>query len=405
MGVELTYNELFQDKLIFESIGRKSYYEDTYPDLIKNRNKKPTRFIKYVLNYWQSIRKKPKKKGNLLFLEHKFENIARNLSKDYNIYLLHDSIRIYREYYKQKYFQYFYRNWLKKVDRSFITHDMSFAKKALIDVQNYLIKNNIDIVFTGNDKMFMEKLILMAAQNIGVPTVVIQHGIYTDEISFAKLKTADTAENFWTWSQYIKDCYLKRYNKAESSVKVIGYPFTLLEKKRAEREAVLFLGNNYRKGSNIEGVKYIDKARTVLEVCNELGIPFHYRPHPGEIIDSEYGEIGGHTTGDRTLLEDLDSVSIVIGDVSSAMVEAVLCGKNVIQIVWNELSEQASKDPMYSFTIKVSGEKKDIMKAINQCMNADLECQIDEYYIFKNPSFYHDIYNYIDELLPRRGRL
>ena len=44
----LQYNELFQDKYIFESVGRRSYYEEMYPALVQNRNRKPTRFIKYI---------------------------------------------------------------------------------------------------------------------------------------------------------------------------------------------------------------------------------------------------------------------------------------------------------------------------------------------------------------------
>ena len=399
MEIEPTYDELFQDKLIFESIGRGSYYEETYPELVRKRNRKPTRFVKYILNAEQEIRKKHNKRGNLLFLEHTFENIARNLNKNYNIYLLHDSINIYKDYRNQKYYQHFYRTWLKEIDKSFITHNMSYALGAMKQVESFLVNNDIDLVFTGNDKMFMEKLLLTASKNVNIQTVVIQHGIYTDEVSFEKLKTADTAENFWTWSQYVKDCYLRRYGKKDSCVKVIGYPFDLLEPSKGSSKAVLFIGNNYRKGDSIEGSKFIKVAKVVLDVCNELNIPFYYRPHPGEIVDSEYGDILNHISRSNKLLEDIANARIVVGDISSVMVEAGLCRKHVIQIMWNQLSRTASTDPLYGFTIKVNEARGEIREAICQCLNSDVENEIDEYYLYRNQSFFDDINKYVDELI------
>ena len=399
MKIEATYNDLFQDKLIFKDIGREDYYEKDYPTLVKQRNRKPTRFIKYMLNIRQAIRSKPRKKGNLLFLEHKFERIARNLSDQYNIYLLHDSIKIYREFRKYKYFQYFYRTWLKQIDKSFTTHNMDYATEAMESVQSYLIKNDINLVLVGNDKMFMEKLLLLAARNANIPTVVIQHGIYTDEVSFQKLKTADTAVNFWAWSQYVKDCYLRRYNRDEKSVKVIGYPFELIEPVQPVLKSVLFIGNNYKKGDPKAGEKFVDIAKTVLSICEELNILFNYRPHPGEIIDSEYGDLKDYIHTSNTLLEDIDSANIVIGDISSVMIEAGLCGRDVIQILWNELSRTASKDPMYSFTIKVSNERDEIKNAITRCLSYHERHQIEEYYMYRNPTLFEDIRRYIEELI------
>ena len=400
MSKGLQYDSFFQDKYIYDSIGRGSYYEETYPDLVQKRNRKPTRFIKYPLNYYQRIRKSTKKAGNILFLEHKFERMARSLSDNYNIYLLHDSINIYKEFRKEGFYQFFYRSWMKLIDKSFFTHDMQYANKALVAAQKYLKKNNIKVVFTGNDKLFMEKLLLTAAENINIPTVVIQHGIYTDEVSFQKLKTADTAVNFWAWSQYVKDCYLKRYNRDDTSVKVIGYPFELIEPVQPVSKSVLFIGNNYKGDTKSRGL-FIDIANTVLSICKELNISFSYRPHPGEIIDSEYGEIIDHTQKDKTLLEDLDSASIVIGDISSVMIEAGLCGRDVIQILWNELSRTASMDPMYSFTIKVGNVRNEIKSAINQCLSSHERHKIEEYYMYKNPNFFDDIHGYVEELIMR----
>lgn len=399
MSELIEYEDLFQDRYIFESIGKSRYYDELYPDIIKERNNKKTRFIKYALNVLQGMRKQDNKKGNLLFLEHKFIHIAKGLSDDYNIYLLHDSLHIYKSFRKENYYQYFYRIWLKLIDKSYITHDMQYAFKAMKKVQSFLRKNKINIVFTGNDKMFMEKLVLIAAKRISIPTVVIQHGAYTDEWSFGKLKTADTADNFWSWSEYIKDCYIKRYNKKADRVKVIGYPFELLNEKPQGEPAVLFLGNNYRNTNYEEGIGYLEVAKNVLAVCDKLGIQYNYRAHPAERIDSEYGHIAEHIHKGNSLLQDIEAASIVIGDVSSAMVEAGLCKRKVIQIIWSDRSKETLNDPLYGFTIKIANKQEEIEKAIQNCMENDKENQINEYYMYKDPCFLDNIKKYVLELI------
>lgn len=151
---------------------------------------------------------------------------------------------------------------------------------------------------------------------------------------------------------------MRRYNKDKNKVKVIGYPFELINSNYKISNAVLYLGNNYQKGDHKENIEYIKMVKMVLEICVELNIPFYYRPHPGEVINSEYGDISKHININNTLLEDIGLAEIVIGDISSAMIEAGLCGRSVIQIIWNELSKNGSLDPMYGFTEKYKRIRK-----------------------------------------------
>lgn len=393
--MENRYEDIFQDSFVFRAIGQGRYYDETYPKLVNERNAKPTRFIKYALNLYQASRRRGKKKGNILFLEHKFDLIMQELSEDYNIFLLHDSINIYRTYIQRNYYQHFYRTWQKLLDKSFLTHDMQYADIARERIQRFLTEKNIDIVFTGNDKRFMEKLLLCAAKNVGIPGIVIQHGIYTDEWSFKKLRTADTADYFWTWSQYTRDCYINRFNKNPENVRVIGYPFELLSESFHGDQAVLFIGNSYKLTNYVEGMSYIQIAKRVLDVCNALDIKFNYRSHPTEKIDETYGTIKDHITRGNSLLEDLASNSIIVGDVSSIMIEASLCKRKVVQIVWNDRSRDAANDPMYNFTVKATNDYDSIKDAISSCMNNDDAKQIDSYYMYRDADFTKNIKEYI----------
>ncbi len=398
---KIEYEDLFQDKKIFDSIGQGRYYSELYPCKIKEQNKKKTRFLKYLINFYQDKKRFTNEKKNILFLEHRFSRIADVLSDSYNIYLLHDSIKIYREFRNKGYHQHFYRTWMKCIDKSYITHDMTFAEKAACGVERYFAKNNINLVIVGNDKRFMERLIMIVAKRMLIPTVVIQHGAYTDEWSFGKLKTANTADIFWTWSDYIKDCYVKRFNKNPDSVTVIGYPFELLNDK-PNKKTVLFLGNNYKNTNYDEGIGYIRIAKLVLKVCDELDVNFLYRPHPGEEIDElEYGELINYIRKNTTLLEDLKLSSIVIGDFSSAMIEASLCNRKVVQVVWSDRSKETLKDPMYSFTYKTSDNYDDIKITLKKCIEDKNNSIIDDYYMHKELFFEENIKKNVERIIDK----
>ena len=116
----------------------------------------------------------------------------------------------------------------------------------------------------------------------------------------------------------------------------------------------------------------------------------------------EYGKIAEHIHRGSTLLQDLETASIVIGDVSSAMVEAGLCKRKVIQIIWSERSKGTLNDPLYGFTIKIANEQEQIEKAIKYCIEAKEKNQINEYYMYKDPHFLDSIKNYVSELLTEK---
>ena len=83
------------------------------------------------------------------------------------------------------------------------------------------IYNNISLVMMGNDKLFLEKAVKKAAEDIDIPVVIIQHGIYL-ESSFAKGRAASSARYFWAWSKYVAEIYQKIYRN-NARIDIIGY--------------------------------------------------------------------------------------------------------------------------------------------------------------------------------------
>ncbi len=397
--MNIVYEDIFQDKFIFESVGRNVYYSDAYPVLVRKREKKATRFIKVILNNSMAIKaKRSMGENNVIILEPMFEHLFAKADESINFYLLHDSGIYYRKYKNSKYRQFFYREWQSLIDRSFLSHDMSFANRAAEDVQEFYIRNNIKAIVMGNDKRFIERLLLIVAQNYNIPVIVIQHGVYSDQWSFGKLKTSNTADYFWAWSNYIRDCYIKRFNKNPEKVKVIGYPFEYIKDYSVKRNAVLFIGNQYR---NADGEKtfHLKIAKSVLEICKNSGFDFVYRPHPGEIIDEDYGELSSYVSQGRTLLEDFSFSKVAVGDISTAMVEAALSGLQVVQVLWNDRTKEVINDHTYDFTIKVNNNYNEIEQAIKSGMFADVQIDINNDYLYINPCICDNVSDYINEVI------
>ncbi len=391
--MNIEFDNLFQDSVIFSSIGR-NYYSETYPEVVRERDGKKSGFVKKILNLTSEVKSAFRcGKTGVLLLEPMFESLFRGLDSSYQIYLLHDSGKFYKDYKKSGYIQFFYRDWQKAIDKSFLSHDMSYANRAASDVQAFYRKKNIKAVVMGNDKRFIERLMLISAQEMGIPDIVIQHGIYSDAWSFGKLLTADTADHFWTWSEYTRSCYLNRFNKNPDRVKVIGYPFCLPE-NLSNGKSVLFIGNQYKVDKH-EKEEHLKIANTVLRICNELNISYIYRPHPGETIDGSYGDLASHISCHTDLIDDLSESKLVVGDISTALVEAGLCGLNVVQVIWNDNSRNALSDPIYGFTKKVSNDYDEMKKAIADLISSESRPQLNEYYLYNNPNIKSDAVKYL----------
>ena len=394
------FEDFYQDYFIFQRLGRGKYYTESYPDAIKNNRLKPKQLIKDFLNLFESILyNKSKTRPCILIWETKFKEIIEDHVKFYNFIVVTNSLKKYKQVSKIKGIKvYFAHHWYDLIDKGFETHNMKYTKEAVDKIKKYIKKNNIRVVILGNDKMFIERAIKAAAEEINVPVVIIQHGIYNID-SFKQLQTADSARHFWVWSEYIKDIYLKYTGKQDTDIKVIGYPFRLDIVPVKNKRKVLFLGNQYLNYNKKEGDGYFKIAETVYDICKKNNLEFVYRPHPSEKITSKYNIFKEKISKNSSLMFDLKETWVVVGDISSTMVEAALVGRPVVQVIWRPRSEIGVTDPMYGFTKKTINDKSHIEKTILNCVESEYVNSLNKYYIMRNDNLKQDIKKYIDELI------
>lgn len=385
--MRVEYDDLFQDVEINEKIGRGSFYSDTYRrEIAQNRSLK-RRILKTLLNRISMTRLyfAPKRR-NVLIWGAKFTRIINEEKDFFNFIAVSNSVNEMRKLKQSRgIYPFFTFHWQSLIDDSFLTHDMNSAQKATEKISCFLKKNRICLILLGNDKLFIERAIKTAGETLHVPVVIIQHGIYNID-SFKKLKTADSANTFWVWSDYVKDLYNKYIRRIDVNVRVIGYPLEHPSLKKCDDKNVLFLGNQYFKFNQEEGEGYLQIAKTVKEICKKNGWRFKYRPHPSEIIDDRYK--GFTVSKGIPLLQDIEQSKIVVGDVSSSMIEAAMYGRPVVQIIWSDRSKIGTCDPMYSFTLKCSDKSDDIAKTIAQALSLEnQDTFIDEYYMYIDNDF------------------
>ena len=370
-------------------------------EFCKKNNNCVIQLLKTILNSIENVLfPLDKDAPNILMIDYIFKRIIKQQEKNYNFFIICNSIhQMKKEYrYRENFRNHFPHKWETLINKSFFSKNMYCAHKAIELIKQYITKNNIRIVIIGNDKLFLEKAVIFAARECKVPVVIMQHGVYNKD-SFEKLHSAYTCDYFWAWSDYTKDIYLDVYNKENNSVKVIGYPFEIVRGRPQKKRTVLFLGNYYANVNKIEGERYLNIAKMVYDICIKKEYIFTYRPHPSEIIDDSYGILLKSIRKGVPLAEDLKYNEIVIGDISSVMLEAGLIGRKVIQIIWSDRSKIGFTDPIYSFTLKCSDNYQDIEQLLDNVFNKDDEAFIDDYYLKVNDNFETTIFNLINELL------
>lgn len=396
--LEFSYESFYEDYFINKKIGREKFYNDVYPEIIRHNLDVKRIIIKDILNVWEK-RRLGGKRINVLVWGSKFEFLLNDINDNFCFFLITNSVKEYWHFcQKGNYRVHFSHKWQALVDKGYTLYDLKYTKIAIKKVADFIKSNDIKLVILGNDKLFVEKLLQYAASEANVKTIVIQHGIYNVD-SFRILNTSNTAEHFLTWSRYVKDIYRECFPNINNDIRVIGYPFEINRNQMPKKPVALFLGNQYANYNKIEGENYLKIAKLVYEICREKGIDFIYRKHPAEILNMNYGDIKECVSNNKELMDDLNRVSIVIGDVSSVMLESALVGKHVIQIIWSERSSVGLKDLMYSFTEKTDATYAGISKAIDNCINREKANAIDDYYLWINENIGADLNDIMMELI------
>jgi hypothetical protein len=190
-----------------------------------------------------------------------------------------------------------------------------------------------DVLVLNEDALPDSRLMLMAARDLGIPAVEIQHGVYQ---ASHLIPTGRHVDFVFVWGDYFRDMYTGRGIRKPDSIKVLGYPFrqAMYPRGGGGRETVYYLGGDYERYAE-ELLPYkLEAVRGLQAICDSAGFRFVYRPHPGDDVGRLRSLMPGiaFTTSSEKLADSIRAGDIFISLASTALIEAALGGKLSLQL-------------------------------------------------------------------------
>jgi hypothetical protein len=151
-------------------------------------------------------------------------------------------------------------------------------------VENALrvIKPNYAVFCT--DGAPLERSVILACKNMGIPTLNIQEGIYQDVPI-----QGNATDYVLVWGKFFKNLYLTKGNRNSHEVYILGYPHKIDTNAKKYDQKKLDLQMCYL-GQCFESYKKeclqikLDTLNKLNKMCINLNMKFSYRPHPGDNV-------------------------------------------------------------------------------------------------------------------------
>ena len=176
------------------------------------------------------------------------------------------------------------------------------------------------VIFLKHDSLFVERAIITAARQLGIPTVMVQHGIFT-KVSPIRLWGGTWVDHIMTWGDYFTDYFVR--TGISEKVYTLGYPRKAGIFEPKPPESVCLLG-----GASNEIIEAVRKA------CKKTKLKLVYRPHPGETRRPLKGVDVG-PSGDN-LYNAIKEHDIFIALMSTALIEAAIGGRIALQVAHSD---------------------------------------------------------------------
>lgn len=343
-----------------------TFFQETYPERMKEESRLREWIPRNILNFLEDRRNIYEKDKSNIFIYPfgRFKNLGQIVKDKYNIltfgnFFDRGGIENLKCHYDINVSQLLYRG--------FRDNDVNQAKMAVRYICRLFQRNSIRLAIIGNDTTFKERAIAIACHEIGIPVVALQHGLYTRE-SIRKEPIGRYSNAFWCWSRFIKEEYEKCHPTMKGFVRVVGYPHKMVDRNISTPDTVLFACVAYKEFESIVVDPYMEMIKTVYMACADLRLKLRLRLHPGEckeLYERYLGNRQGLSISRETdLMNDIADSALVMGDVSSVLLEAGLAHRKAISIIWNDKVKEMVKDPAYLTVVKVENRLEDIIKSI-----------------------------------------
>lgn len=192
-----------------------------------------------------------------------------------------------------------------------------------------------DYIVLGLDSLPIDRAIVWAAKKMGIPTLVVQHGLEDSHLTPFNCKAADY---ILVWGEYFKNLYVEQVKRSPEDIYVLGYSCLLgknYENKIIDNSVVCYLGQNYEKYNKDFLEIKLETMKQLSLICKKLRLKFIYRPHPGDdrdLLEKMLPDIC-FTLKTEKIEETFKTADIFISSCSTSLVEATMMSKVSLQLM------------------------------------------------------------------------
>lgn len=280
------------------------------------------------------LAKSQNNKKNILFLSIKYPDIILEAKKQYCSGLLVQGRRD-RLFAAKNFIGYININDLDQYVLAYLKgKNIKYLYQLVKEVEKKLIAAKPDYIVLCNDILPIERAIVLASKKLGIATIEIQHGMYT-ESSLPK-STSSVVDYLLVWGEHFKDLYVKSNIRKEEDVYILGYPHLIKRESvaRNKKYRVCYLGENFNTFNKSLLETELKTVNNISRICKNKALKFIFRPHPAddrELLEKRLPDIE-FTPKKEKLTETFKKTDVFISFISTSLPEAAMNSKISLQL-------------------------------------------------------------------------
>lgn len=327
---------LFEDSVqILENFGYPRYREDfmkhmniylSYYPFIKTGN--------ILTNIIPSHGKK--NKGSILahHLLCRYPQILKSISQEYNLTIMAKTPLSITYALKNRLDYISLHEIYKDLYQGIINDREDQLKRSFENLKTILLYFKPQFLLVNHDVHPEDRLMVLAAKELEIPTIEIQHGIYS---SSNPIVTGKEVDFVFVWGKFFKDIYIKQKIKEHNQIQILGYPRSLIKLKKSNNiklRTLVYIGQPFERTRDELFEVKVDTIKQLQHICGKMGLKFSYRPHPSDNVNELKKKLHNikFISKREALTKTFLNNEIFISFNSTALIEAALNSRLCIQL-------------------------------------------------------------------------
>jgi len=223
--------------------------------------------------------------------------------------------------------------------------------------------SKVQIILMGNDNKPLERLWIKVARELGITSVVYQHGVWAANNMLAYQADGWAADYLFVYDAFHKDLMIK-FGMNPDKIIIVGFPkVESNENVQRENNTVCILGSA---GFSSGYGDYFKKANNrIALILVKAGYNVFYRPHPSEIKDSNFevdSELVTIVTGEP-ITAAVKKYQVYVGFASTMLIECTISGGLAIQIIDDKIDVIDFQKMQYAYSIRLNDLEKTLINS------------------------------------------